>query len=286
MRIRTTEWILFIGFLIQISFQIHPSSRLLRRWWARKRDIFRLVRNQPHHPQDTGGQTVPGPELRCPCIPLHPLWPLAPSERPHTETNPTTDAEQRGLCVHGQHATGPCLSGHLGRLRGPERPAAVWDPVQRTGQLSGPGVLGGRLPEHGAVWGSGPVRLSVEEYHPPRSRRECKPVCGLQPDRQLHPGRAVLRAPAGWGKPHVRRKGVQPREPLQGETLWTLFCGYSQSQRPERLYHIPNSATRVHFIPTIFSGDWSCQSGWLVWTPVVFLCGTESKFRHQITPCV
>lgn len=114
-----TCWILLTLFLIQIYFKSHSFYRLLFRWWARKRDIFRLVRNQSHHPQDTGGQTIPGPKLRCPSIPVHPLWPPAPGQRPHTETNPTTDAEQRGLCVHGQHATGPCLSGHLDRLRGP-----------------------------------------------------------------------------------------------------------------------------------------------------------------------
>lgn len=49
------------------------------------------------------------------------------------------------------------------------------------------------------------------------------------------------------------------------------------------LYHIPNYASRVHFIPTKFSGNCSCQSDSLA---VVSLCGREAKFRHQITPCV
>lgn len=45
--------------------------------------------------------------------------------------------------------------------------------------------------------------------------------------------------------------------------------GRAHSQSQKCLHHIPNYASRVHFIPTIFSGNCSCQSDSLA---VVFLC--------------
>ncbi len=199
------------------------SSCLMCRWWAGGWDIIWLVWNQPHHTQDSGGQTVPGPKLRRPCLPLHPLRPPAPSEPPHTKTNTTTDPKQWGLCVRGQHTPRPRLTGHPDWFGGPRWPAAVWDCVQRTGQHSGPGILGGRLPECGFIRGCGTVWLTVEEYHTSCSWGKRKPVCGLQPVRQLHPGWAFLRAPAGRGKPHVCCEGIHPGEPLQGKTETMAF---------------------------------------------------------------
>lgn len=58
-----------------------------------------------------------------------------------------------------------------------------------------------------------------------------------------------------------------------------LFPGYRQSQMPGHMWlgHLPDFVPTVHFIPAIFSGNCSCQSGSLA---AVFLCGAGSKFRH------